>query len=133
MPLVVVGAALLDGAVGDRRVLAAQRSRPPELDGLWELPGGKVEPGETEEQALVRECREELGVEVAVGGRLGPDLPTMGGAGVLRVYTGRVTGGRPQLREHRALRWLTGGTLDDVAWLPADLALLDDLRAALRA
>src|SRR6266545_5054036 len=74
-PLVVVGAAILDGG----RLLAAQRGEPPALAGGWELPGGKVEPGESEEDALVRECREELGVEIALGKRVGGDWPLANG------------------------------------------------------
>ncbi|MEN3362676.1 MAG: 8-oxo-dGTP diphosphatase [Mycobacteriales bacterium] len=122
---VVVGAALLDPA---GRVLAAQRSRPPELAGRWEFPGGKVEPGESETAALIRECQEELGVRVRLDARLGGDLPVQGGAGVLRVWTGRITAGQPSAREHRALRWLAPDELDDVDWLPADRPLIDLLR-----
>jgi 8-oxo-dGTP diphosphatase len=124
--LVVVGAALLDGA---GRVLAAQRAGPPELAGRWEFPGGKVEPGEAELAALIRECAEELGVAVRLDARLGPDLPVQGGGGVLRVWTGRIVAGAPVAREHRALRWLAIGELDDVDWLPADRPLVDLLRA----
>ena len=68
--IVVAGALIVDGAL-----LVAQRARPPELAGLWELPGGKVAAGETDAQALARELREELGVDVAVGARLGGDVP----------------------------------------------------------
>ena len=66
----VVGAAI----VRERRVLAARRRTPANLAGLWEFPGGKVEPGEAELAAVVRECREELGVSVAVEGQLGRAL-----------------------------------------------------------
>lgn len=123
---VVVGAALLDGA---GRVLAAQRARPPELAGWWEFPGGKVEPGEPPAAALVRECREELGVDIEVGARLGGDLPVQGGGAVLRVWTARIRAGEPVAREHAALRWLAADELDEVAWLPADRPLIDLLRA----
>src|SRR5690606_41296970 len=57
------------------RLLAQQRGYPDHLAGQWELPGGRVEPGETEVDALVRECVEELGVQVRVGDRVGPDVP----------------------------------------------------------
>jgi 8-oxo-dGTP diphosphatase len=110
---VVVSAALLDG-VG--RVLAARRRRP---DG-WEFPGGKVEPGETEPQALVRECREELGVTVEVGARLGPDVP-VGGGWTLRAWTGRIVTGEPVAREHAELRWVPLPELHRLAWLPGDV------------
>ena len=60
--------------VHDGRVLACERAAPPEVAGRWEFPGGKVEPGETDAQALARECAEELGVRVAVGARVGPDV-----------------------------------------------------------
>jgi len=122
--VLVVGAALFDP---DGRVLAAQRDRPPELAGRWEFPGGKVEPGESETAALVRECREELGVGIQVQDRLGGDLPVAGG-GLLRVWRGRITTGQPSPREHRALRWLAPDELDDVDWLPADRPLIDLLR-----
>jgi 8-oxo-dGTP diphosphatase len=116
---VVVGAVL----VRDGQVLAAQRTYPPELAGRWELPGGGVEAGEDEPTALVRECREELGVSVAVGGRFGPEVP-LGGHRVLRVYV-CTTDDEPTAREHAALRWVGPTELDALEWLPADRVLLD--------
>jgi 8-oxo-dGTP diphosphatase len=91
-----------------------------------------VEPGETEQQALARECREELGVDVVPGERLGPDVPLAGGA-VLRVHTARLADpeARPRTLEHRALRWVGPGELDELDWLDADRALLPDLDVAL--
>ena len=126
---VVVGAAVLAGG----RVLAAQRSYPAEAVGRWELPGGRVEPGETEQQALARECREELGVEVVAGERLGPDVPLAGGAVLLRVHTARLAdrAARPRALEHRALHWAGPGELGGLDWLDADRALLPDLGVAL--
>ena len=125
--VVVVGAAI----VCDARVLAAQRAEPPRLAGYWEFPGGKVEPGEGEVAALVRECREELGVEVAVGPRLGGDVPLPGGTATLRVFTAQVVAGTPTALEHRALRWLAAGEVDAVDWLPTNAPLLPALRALL--
>lgn len=124
LPVIVVGAAILDAAGGTPRVLAAQRPAPPELAGRWEFPGGKVEPGESELAALVRECREELGVDVAVGDRLGSDVGIADGRAVLRVWTATVRRGWPRAIEHTALRWLRAAELDDVAWLPQDLPLV---------
>lgn len=121
----VVGAAL----VRDGRVLASRRTAPPELAGLWEFPGGKVEPGESDEQALVRELREELDVEAVVGERLGGDVP-VGDALVLRVYLCRATG-EPSLVDHDAHRWLGRSELDDVAWIPVDAPLVEALRGLL--
>jgi 8-oxo-dGTP diphosphatase len=109
---VVVGAVLRDAG---GRVLAARRERP----AGWELPGGKVEPGETEPAALVRELREELGVTVEVGDRIGPDVP-MGPDLLLRAWTAVLTAGEPAALEHAELRWLAEDELDSVAWLPAD-------------
>lgn len=126
--VVVVGAAILDGS----RVLAAQRAEPPRLAGYWEFPGGKVEPGEGDAAALVRECREELGVEVAVGARLGGDVP-LGETATLRVFTARVVAGAPAPLEHLALRWLGPGEVDGVMWLPTNAPLLPALRALLAA
>jgi len=121
---VVVAAALLDK---DGRVLAAERSRPPELAGRWEFPGGKVEPGESEHEALRRECSEELGVAVEPGERLGADLPVREGV-VLRVWLARIVSGEPRPVEHRSLRWLALDELDEVDWLPVDRPLIAVLR-----
>jgi 8-oxo-dGTP diphosphatase len=121
----VVGAALVDDR---RRVLVAQRASGA-LAGRWEFPGGEVEPGESDEQALVRELREELGVAAVVGERLGPDLP-IGSTAVLRVYLARIDG-EPALVDHDAHRWLTAAELDDVPWIPVDLPLVADLRRLL--
>ncbi|MGC9671493.1 (deoxy)nucleoside triphosphate pyrophosphohydrolase [Planosporangium sp. 12N6] len=125
---VVVGAAI---TVGDR-VLACARADRPEAAGRWEFPGGKVEPGEDDVAALVRECREELGVRVEVGARVGPDVPLPGGTAVLRVYAARLRGDdEPRLTEHEEMRWLSADELFDVAWMPADVPVAEALRPLL--
>lgn len=124
--MLVVGAAILE----DGRVLAAQRAAPPRLAGYWEFPGGKVEAGEGDREALARECREELGVDVRVGDPLAPDVP-IGPAAVLRVFTARLAAGTPVATEHRELRWLAAGEVDTVDWLPSNAPLLPALRALL--
>ena len=116
---VVVGAVLRDAG---GRVLAARRERP----AGWELPGGKVEPGETEPAALVRELREELGVTVEVGDRIGPDVP-IGAELLLRGWTAALADGEPTALEHAELRWLAPDELDTVAWLPADRPIVASL------
>jgi len=123
----VVGAAI----VRDGRVLAQRRAAPPELAGRWELPGGRVEPGESEPAALRRECREELGALITVCGRLGADvlLPGSSSGAVLRVYRAAVVAGSPEPRavEHAGLRWVAGRELAELDWLNADRVLLPDL------
>lgn len=125
MQIVVAGALITGGAL-----LVAQRRRPPELAGLWELPGGKVAPGETESQALARELREELGVDVEIGERIGDDVRS--GAVILRAYSVTLTGGELHPHDHDALRWVRGADLDELAWVPADRAWLPELHARLR-
>ncbi len=117
---VIVGAAIVD----DGRVLACERSEPAEVAGRWEFPGGKVEPGETEQEALIRECEEELGVVVAIGERVGGDVMLGHGRAVLRVYAATLTEGTPKAIEHAELRWLTVSELDSVPWLPADAPIV---------
>ena len=126
---IVVAGAVISGST----VLVAQRVRPPELAGRWELPGGKVAPGETEPAALARELAEELGLEVtdvAVGERLGDDIP-LNDTTTLRAYRVRLIRGEPHPRDHQALRWVTAAELHDVDWVPADRAWLSDLAKAL--
>lgn len=124
--IVVVGAAVLrDGCV-----LASRRTGPARLAGLWEFAGGKVEDGENEVDALVRELGEELGCAAVIGERIGPDL-VLGPGVVLRVYLAEVVG-EPALRDHDAHRWLGHDELDEVPWIPADAAVVDALRALLR-
>ncbi len=120
----VVGAAIIDCG----RLLAARRTDPPALAGGWEFPGGKVEPGESDEQALVRECREELGVEIGLRERVGGDWPLMPGV-TLRVWLADLVSGTPEpIEDHDAVRWLAPHELFDVAWLPADLPVVEAVR-----
>ncbi|SES14182.1 8-oxo-dGTP diphosphatase [Streptomyces sp. yr375] len=117
--IVVVGAALLDGD----RLLAARRSAPPELAGRWELPGGKVEKGESPEAALVRELREELGVDAETVERVPGEWP-LKPPYVLQVWTARLRPGSaaPQpLQDHDALRWLAPDEIWHVDWLDQDV------------
>ncbi len=120
MDKVVVGAAIVDG---NGRLLAAQRADPPELAGGWEFPGGKVDPGEDDRTALIRECQEELGVLVEAGEQVGGDWPLAGGY-VLRVWLAEIVEGEPEAKEHLDLRWLAMHELYDVPWLPADLPIV---------
>ncbi|WP_394430791.1 (deoxy)nucleoside triphosphate pyrophosphohydrolase [Streptomyces sp. SGAir0957] len=117
-PVVVVAAALYDDA---GRLLAARRSAPPELAGRWELPGGKVEPGESPEQALVRELREELGVEARPEERVAGEWELKPGY-VLRVWRTRLVSGAPAaLQDHDELRWLEADAIWSVDWLDQDV------------
>lgn len=116
---VVVAAALLDGG----RLLAARRSAPPELAGRWELPGGKVEPGERPEAALVRELREELGVDTEAVERVPGEWP-LRPPYVLQVWTARLRPGSTApapLQDHDGLRWLAPDEIWDVPWLDQDV------------
>ncbi|MFB9358949.1 (deoxy)nucleoside triphosphate pyrophosphohydrolase [Actinoplanes nipponensis] len=123
-PRVIVAAVIVTAG----RVLACERSAPPEVAGRWEFPGGKVEPGETDAQALARECAEELGVRVRVGARIGPDVPLAHGRAVLRVFTVTLLNGdEPRALEHAAMRWLAADELDSVPWLPADQPIVAEL------
>ena len=128
---VVVGAAILDREPPGARVLVVQRSAPPPLAGLWEFPGGKVEEGESEVEAVVRECREELGVDLEVRERIGGDARTVDGSMTLRVYLATVASGEVALSEHSAYRWLGGPELGSVPWIPTDLPVVDALRRLL--
>jgi 8-oxo-dGTP diphosphatase len=126
--LVVVAGALIERGM----LLVAQRARPPELAGRWELPGGKVAPGESDADALARELHEELGIEVAVGARLGVDV-ALSTTATLRAYLVTRAGGDLHPHDHRALRWVAGDDLDGLAWVPADRAWLPELSTLLRA
>lgn len=122
--------------IRDGRVLAARRARPAELAGLWEMPGGKLEPGEGESAAVARELREELGVEVEVGEQFMPALD-IGPGWELVPYAAVLTSGSPRPMEadpaHDDVRWLSADQLDQVPWLPGDAPLVDAVRAWLRA
>jgi 8-oxo-dGTP diphosphatase len=128
IPRIIVGAAIIEQG----RLLACARADPPELAGRWEFPGGKVEDGETETEALIRECEEEIGVKVDVGSRVGDDVPLGRGWAVLRVYLARLLDGQqPQRLEHAELRWLGREELYSVDWLPADAPIVASLRPLL--
>lgn len=125
---------VVGGAVFDQgRLLAARRSAPPELAGRWELPGGKAEPGETPQQTLVRELREELGVEVRPLERLPGEWALKPGY-VLQVWTAELCSGEPRpLEDHDELRWLTPDRVNEVDWLDEDRPAVAEAIRRLRA
>lgn len=126
-PRYVVGAALLHRG----RVLAARRSGPADLAGRWEFPGGKAEPGETEEQALERELAEELGVRARALHPLPGSWQVRPGL-ELRIWAAELLSGEPQpLQDHSELRWLGPGELGTVDWLPHDREVLPHVAALL--
>ncbi|MFE4464131.1 (deoxy)nucleoside triphosphate pyrophosphohydrolase [Oerskovia sp. NPDC056781] len=127
----VVAAAVVDDLTTPRLLLAARRSRPVELAGRWEFPGGKVDPGETPVDGLHRELREELGVQVELGDELaGPDEGgwNITDRHVMRLWLARIVAGEPEpLVEHDALSWLPTGEWGSVDWLDGDVRIVDAL------
>ena len=100
-----------------------------DLKGGWEFPGGKVEPGETPQQALKREIMEELSTEIKVGELIDTieyDYPTFHLS--MDCFWAEVITGRLELKEAEAAKWLTKDQLESVAWLPADITLIDKIR-----
>ncbi|KUG51386.1 NUDIX domain-containing protein [Kocuria palustris] len=150
----VVAAALLDDPHRPQRLIAAQRAYPESLRGLWELPGGKQEPGETVQEALHRECRGELGVRI----RLLEEVPgphrqgwPLSESAAMRVWTAVVVaaaeeqeadadalgmGRQAEGADHLELRWVRIGPepieglqeAEALPWIPADLPILDGIR-----
>lgn len=123
----VVAAVIRDG----ERVFATQRGYGEFKDG-WEFPGGKIEPGETAEEALVREIREELDTEISVGkliDRIEYDYPTFHLS--MDCFWCEILSGDPVLKEAEDAKWLTKETLDSVDWLPADITLIEQIREEL--
>ena len=101
-----------------------------EFEGMWEFPGGKIEPGESQETALKREIQEELGVDVTIGELLCTteyDYPTF--HLTMHCYLCSIASGEIELREHKSAQWLTAETLDSVEWLPADEKIIVMLQA----
>lgn len=131
-PLVtVVGAAIvrMDENTGAQVVLCARRSAPPSLAGKWEFPGGKVETGETDQEAVVRECREELGVVVECGCQIGVDQP-IDDRLLLRIYAARLLPDQPEplpLEDHDVLSWVGRAELAGLDWLPADINVVAEM------
>ncbi len=129
MKTVSVVAAVIES---EGRFFATQRGYGPQKDG-WEFPGGKIEPGETPEAALMREIREELDADITVGEKLiqveydYPDFHLSMGCYRCALASGHLT-----LKEHEAARWLALSELDDLAWLPADRIVADALRRAVK-
>ena len=126
--VLVMGAAIIH----EGRVLTARRTAPRHLAGCWEFPGGKVEPGEDPQAAVVREIREELACEIAVTGMLAGEARIKAGY-VLRVATAVLVSGEPVPHEHDAVRWLAADELHLVHWLAPDVPFLAGLPRLLRA
>ena len=126
MKVIEVVAAILhrDGAY-----FATQRGYG-EFEGMWEFPGGKIEPGESREVALKREIQEELGVDIAIENLLCTteyDYPSF--HLTMHCYLCSIASGEIELREHKSALWLTSDKLEDVAWLPADKEVIDKLKS----
>ena len=96
---------------------------------MWEFPGGKVEKGETKEQALIRECREELAVTLHVGDVFMevtheyPDITVC-----LTLFNAEIKEGTPQMLEHSDIRWITANEIDEYTFCPADKEVLEKLK-----
>ena len=111
------------------RFLACQRPATKARALLWEFVGGKVEPGESREEALVRECREELGITVKpldIFMEVTHEYPDM--TVRLTLFEARITEGEPQLLEHNAIAWITPGEIDGYDFCPADVEILAEIK-----
>ena len=124
----VVAAVIRDG----EKIFATMRGYG-DCRGLWEFPGGKIESGETPQKALKREIREELASEISVGELIDTvefDYPTFHLS--MDCFWAEVTKGHLELKEAEAAKWLTKDRLDSVAWLPADITLIDKIQGYMK-
>ena len=116
---------------GDPMIFATQRGYG-DFKGGWEFPGGKIEEGETPQEALIREIREELETEIAVGELIDTieyDYPTFHLS--MDCFWAEIVSGDLVLKEHEAAKWLTKYELDTVEWRPADVTLIEKLRVVM--
>ncbi len=128
----VVAAIICDDMKEKNKIFATARGYG-ELKGGWEFPGGKVEPGETPQQALIREIIEELDTEIKVGELIDTveyDYPTFHLS--MDCFWAEVKAGHLELKEAEAAKWLTKDQLDSIDWLPADILLIDQIRKCMK-
>ena len=128
----VVAGIICDDIKEKNKIFATARGYG-ELKGGWEFPGGKVEPGETSQQALIREIIEELDTEIKVGELIDMveyDYPTFHLS--MDCFWAEVKAGHLELKEAEAAKWLTKDQLDSVTWLPADILLIDQIRKCMK-
>ena len=113
----------------DGKYFATQRGYG-EFEGMWEFPGGKIEPGESRESALKREIQEELGIDITINKFLCTtdyDYPSF--HLTMHCYLCTIKSGEIELREHKSARWLTSETLETIEWLPADKDIIRQLQS----
>ena len=125
----VVAAVMKDKNDKNEPIIFATQRGYGEFKGGWEFPGGKIEEGETPQEALKREIKEELDTEISVGDMIDTieyDYPTFHLS--MDCFWCRIVSGDLVLREHEAAKWLTKDNLDSVDWLPADVTLIEKIR-----
>lgn len=133
MKTVKVAAAIICDDMKEKNKIFATARGYGELKGGWEFPGGKVEPGETSQQALIREIIEELDTEIKVGELIDTveyDYPTFHLS--MDCFWAEVKAGHLELKEAEAAKWLTKDQLDSIDWLPADILLIDQIRKCMK-
>lgn len=127
----VVAAVICDDINKKRKIFATARGYG-ELKGRWEFPGGKIEEGESPQEALMREIDEELETEISVGALIDTieyDYPAFHLS--MDCFWAEVAEGELVLKEHEAAKWLSREELDSVDWLPADITIIEQIRSAM--